>query len=139
VKFKRSNKLQSVPNLTPLIDVVFLLLIFFMVSTSFSRETRLLVSLPEADGEVVSSAEAIEVLVTREGNYAINGRQLISSDARSLMRGLELESGGDSSRSLVLVADAQAVHQSVVTAMEAIGQAGFANMSIATQRLADEQ
>jgi len=73
VKFKRSNKLQSVPNLTPLIDVVFLLLIFFMVSTSFSRETRLLVSLPEADGEVVSSAEAIEVLVTREGNYAING------------------------------------------------------------------
>ena len=110
-----------------------------MVSTSFSRETRLLVSLPEADGEVVSSTEAIEVLVTREGNYAINGRQLISSDARSLMRGLELESGGDSSRSLVLVADAQAVHQSVVTAMEAIGQAGFANMSIATQRLADEQ
>ena len=139
MKFKRSNKLQSVPNLTPLIDVVFLLLIFFMVSTSFSRETRLLVSLPEADGEVVSSAEAIEVLVTREGNYAINGRQLISSDARSLMRGLELESGGDSSRSLVLVADAQAVHQSVVTAMEAIGQAGFASMSIATQRLADEQ
>lgn len=96
MKFKRSNKLQSVPNLTPLIDVVFLLLIFFMVSTSFSRETRLLVSLPEADGEVVSSTEAIEVLVTREGNYAINGRQLISSDARSLMRGLELESGGDS-------------------------------------------
>lgn len=127
------------PNLTPLIDVVFLLLIFFMVSTSFSRETRLLVTLPKASGERVSSVEAIEVLVTREGNYAINGRQLVSSDASSLIRGLELESGGDSSRSLVLVADAQAAHQSVVTAMEAIGQAGFANMSIATQRFVEEQ
>lgn len=127
------------PNLTPLIDVVFLLLIFFMVSTSFSRETRLLVTLPKASGERVSSVEAIEVLVTREGYYAINGRQLVSSDASSLIRGLELESGGDSSRSLVLVADAQAAHQSVVTAMEAIGQAGFANLSIATQRFVEEQ
>ena len=138
MRFRRSKIPQAAPNLTPLIDVVFLLLIFFMVSTSFSRETRLLVTLPSADGESVSENEAIEVLVTREGNYAINGRQLITASAESLIRGLELESGGDNTRSLVLVADAQVAHQSVVTAMEAIGKAGFANMSIATQQLVDE-
>ncbi len=138
MRFRRSKIPQAAPNLTPLIDVVFLLLIFFMVSTSFSRETRLLVTLPSADGESVSKNEAIEVLVTREGNYAINGRQLITASAESLIRGLELESGGDNTRSLVLVADAQVAHQSVVTAMEAIGKAGFANMSIATQQLVDE-
>ena len=120
-------------NLTPLIDIVFLLLIFFMVTTSFSRETRLLVSLPEASGSVENAAESIEVLVDREGGYAINGRRLVNAEVDSLVRGLELESGGDVSRLVVLVADAEVQHQSVVSAMEAIGRAGFTSLSIATR------
>ena len=133
MKFKQVRRELPALNLTPLIDIVFLLLIFFMVTTSFSRETRLLVSLPEASGSVENAAESIEVLVDREGGYAINGRRLVNAEVDSLVRGLELESGGDISLLVVLVADAEVQHQSVVTAMEAIGRAGFASLSIATR------
>jgi len=133
VKFRQVRRELPALNLTPLIDIVFLLLIFFMVTTSFSRETRLLVSLPEASGSVENAAESIEVLVDKEGGYAINGRRLVNAEVDSLVRGLELESGGDVSLLVVLVADAEVQHQSVVTAMEAIGRAGFASLSIATR------
>ncbi|MBL6753312.1 MAG: biopolymer transporter ExbD [Proteobacteria bacterium] len=133
MKFRQARRELPGLNLTPLIDIVFLLLIFFMVTTTFSRETRLLVSLPEASGRPESSIESIEVLVDREGGYAINGRRLINSEVESLVRGLELESGGDVSRLVVLVADAEVRHQAVVSAMEAIGRAGFVGLSIATR------
>ncbi len=84
-------------------------------------------------GSPESSIESIEVLVDREGGYAINGRRLINSEVESLVRGLELESGGDVSRLVVLVADAEVRHQAVVSAMEAIGRAGFVGLSIATR------
>ena len=133
MKFRHVRRELPALNLTPLIDIVFLLLIFFMVTTSFSRETRLLVSLPVASGTPESAAESIEVLVDREGGYAINGRRLVNAEVESLVRGLELESGGDVSRMVVLVADSEVQHQSVVSAMEAIGRAGFASLSIATR------
>ncbi|MDA9351056.1 biopolymer transporter ExbD [Gammaproteobacteria bacterium] len=133
MKFKQVRRELPALNLTPLIDIVFLLLIFFMVTTSFSRETRLLLSLPEASGSAENATESIEVLVDKEGGYAINGRRLVNAEVDSLVRGLELESGGDISLLVVLVADAEVQHQSVVTAMEAIGRAGFASLSIATR------
>ena len=133
MKFKQVRRELPALNLTPLIDIVFLLLIFFMVTTSFSRETRLLVSLPEASGSAENATESIEVLVDKEGGYAINGRRLVNAEVDSLVRGLELESGGDVSLLVVLVADAEVQHQSVVTAMEAIVRAGFASLSIATR------
>jgi len=135
LKFKRTRHEELSINITPLIDVVFLLLIFFMVTTTFSRETRLLVNLPEAEAEVAESQlEVIEVLVTAEGNYAINGRSLVNNRMATLMSGLEIESGGDLSLPVLLIADAEATHQSVVTAMDAIGQSGFSRLNIATQR-----
>ena len=133
MKFRQVRRELPALNLTPLIDIVFLLLIFFMVTTSFSRETRLLVSLPEASGSAENAAESIEVLVDREGGYAINGRRLVNAEVDSLVRGLELESGGDVSLLVVLVADAEVQHQSVVSAMEAIARAGFTSLSIATR------
>lgn len=121
--------------MTPLIDVVFLLLIFFMVTTTFSRETRLLVNLPEANAEAVESNPAqIEILVARDGSFSINGRALVNSRIETLMQGLEIESGGDHSLPILLIADAEATHQSVVTAMDGIGQSGFTRLNIATQR-----
>ena len=135
MKFKRSIRGELSINITPLIDVVFLLLIFFMVTTTFSRETRLLVNLPEANAEIVESQSAqIEIIVAREGNYVINGRPLVDNRFETLIRGLELESEGDRDLSIILIADAEATHQSVVTAMDAIGQSGFSRLNIATQR-----
>ena len=135
MKFKRSIRSDLSINVTPLIDVIFLLLIFFMVTTTFSRETRLLVNLPEANAELVESQSAqIEIIVAREGNYVINGRPLVDNRFETLIRGLELESEGDRDLSIILIADAEATHQSVVTAMDAIGQSGFSRLNIATQR-----
>jgi biopolymer transport protein ExbD len=135
LKFKRSKREELAINMTPLIDVVFLLLIFFMVTTTFSRETRLLVNLPEANAEAAqSNPSQIEILVSRDGSYSINGRALVNSRIETLVHGLEIESGGDRSLPILLIADAEATHQSVVTAMDGIGQSGFTRMSIATQR-----
>ena len=136
MKFKRAIREELAINMTPLIDVVFLLLIFFMVTTTFSRETRLLVNLPEANAEAAESDPGqIEILVAREGSFSINGRRLANARIETLVQGLELESGGDHSLPILLIADAEATHQSVVTAMDGIGQAGFTRLNIATQRL----
>jgi biopolymer transport protein ExbD len=135
LKFKRAIREELAINMTPLIDVVFLLLIFFMVTTTFSRETRLLVNLPEANAEAAESDPGqIEILVAREGSFSINGRRLANARIETLVQGLELESGGDHSLPILLIADAEATHQSVVTAMDGIGQAGFTRLNIATQR-----
>lgn len=135
MKFKRNIREDLAINITPLIDVVFLLLIFFMVTTTFNRETRLLVNLPEANAQAAESTPTqIEVTVARDGSYAINGRVLVNNRLDTLMRGLELESNGDRSLPILLIADADATHQSVVTAMDGIGQSGFTRLNIATQR-----
>ena len=135
MKFKRRIQDEPSINLTPLIDVVFLLLIFFMVTTTFTRETRLQVNLPEAEAETLpSQSERLEIAVSRDGSFALNGQTLVNGRAETLLRGLALESDGNLDLPVIIVADSQASHQSVVTAMDAIGQAGFARLSIATQR-----
>ncbi len=140
MKFKRRVQEELAINITPLIDVVFLLLIFFMVTTTFNRETRLLVNLPEANAELAESMPTqIEVIVARDGTYSINGRVLVNNRFDALMRGLELESNGDRSLPILLIADAEATHQSVVTAMDGIGQSGFTRLNIATQRAETEE
>lgn len=135
MKFNRRIQDEPSINLTPLIDVVFLLLIFFMVTTTFSRETRLQVNLPEAEaGTLSTQTERLEIVVSRDGSFALNGQTLINGRVETLLRGLALESDGNLDLPVIIVADSQASHQSVVTAMDAIGQAGFARLSIATQR-----
>ena len=134
MKFKRTLREELSINITPLIDVVFLLLIFFMLTTTFSRETRLLINLPEANADTAENQSSqIEIIVAREGSYTVNGRALINSRIETIMRGLEIESGGDLNVPIILIADAEATHQSVVTAMDAISQSGFTRMNIATQ------
>lgn len=139
MKFQRRITEELSINLTPLIDVVFLLLIFFMVSTTFTRETRLAVNLPEADGEAVQeSAEQIEISVSQNGSYAIDGRPLVNAELGTLMSALEEVTQGNRDVALILIADAAATHQAVVTAMDAIGQSGFSRLSIATRQPADD-
>lgn len=139
MKFQRRVQDELQINLTPLIDVVFLLLIFFMVSTTFTRETRLAVNLPEADGEAaVETPNQIEISVSRTGTYAIDGRSLVNSELNTLMNALDEVTLGNRDVALVLIADAEATHQSVVRAMDAIGQSGFSRLSIATRQPSEE-
>ncbi|MCB1668566.1 MAG: biopolymer transporter ExbD [Pseudomonadales bacterium] len=139
MKFRRQRKSENGVNLTPLIDVVFLLLIFFMVSTTFTKETHLVIDLPEAEGESVEQpAMVVEVLVNRDGSYSINGNALVNRDIETLMKGLYEVSGGDSELPMIITADAKASHQSVITAMDAAGRMGFVHLQITTQQPAGQ-
>ncbi len=140
MKVKRlANNLDATVELTPLIDVVFLLLIFFMVSTTFIRETQLKIDLPEATGELQQvEDQVLEVSISRDGEYSINSQLLVNSKIETLIRGLQEASGGDLTKRLIVTADANTSHQSVVRAMDAAGQVGLSRISITTQNPDDE-
>ena len=134
MKFQRSLKEEVSVNLTPLIDVVFLLLIFFMVTTTFARNTNILINLPEANGQLVEQvAIEIEILIAENGNYSVNGRQLVNNQIETLMRTVAEVTGGDVTIPLIITADANTSHQAVVTAMDAVAQLGFSSLNIATR------
>ena len=121
-------------DITPLIDVVFLLLIFFMVTTTFSWQTELMINLPEAEGEQVEvEPKAIQVSVDKEGNYFINSKPLVNNQRATLLQALK-ELATDTSVPLVITGDAQAPHQSIVTVLDAAGQVGFNKIEITTKK-----
>ncbi len=135
MNFKRQNKEELSLNLTPLIDIVFLLLIFFMVSTTFTKENHLSINLPEADGEVSDAPkQMVEVLIDKDGQYSINGKSLISNKLITLKQAIEKESKGDRSLPFIITADAATPHESVVRAMDAAGQLGFSRLSITSKQ-----
>lgn len=140
MKFQRQLKEEVQVNLTPLIDVVFLLLIFFMVTTTFSRNTNLLINLPEAEGQPTQTVpEQIEVTVAAGGSYSVNGRSLVNNETETLQRAIIEISDDDRSLPLIITADANSTHQSVVSAMDAVGQLGFNRISIATRQPDEEE
>lgn len=135
MKFPRSPREPVDINLAPLIDVVFILLLFFVVTTTFTRETQLKVDLPEAvSGTALetSTSKQLEVLVSIDGAFELNGNPLPTNDLNTLMEALRIESDGDTSLPVMLSADAQAPYQSVVTAMDAASKLGFAHLRITT-------
>jgi biopolymer transport protein ExbD len=121
-------------NLTSLIDVVLLLLVFFMVSTSFVREAEINIRLPEASADSVpdQALEVLEISITQTGNFAVNGRELINNERRSLRLGIERLIGDRRDISVVIRADAQSAHQATVTALSVAGALGFTDINIAT-------
>ena len=127
-------KTQPEVNLTSLIDVVLLLLIFFMVSTSFVKQSQIAIRLPQADSSAVVEEvpEQIDIMITETGTFLINGRELINSRAETIRNALQRVSGGDNTLPLTISADANAKHQDVVRAMDVAGRLGFTGFSIAT-------
>ncbi len=120
-------------NLTALIDVVFTLIIFFVVTTSFNNRSALKISLPNSSASQTEAArKPLTVLIDRSGNYYVGDHALARKDLASLKDALRQQAGNDTGRTLVIQADAKASHQSVVTAMDAAGQLGFTRLSIAT-------
>lgn len=121
-------------NLAPFIDVVFLLLIFFMVSTTFLREGNLELTLPEASPvPVQTEARVLELVIDASGDYVLNGRPLANRQPQTIQRALEqaLAEAGEV-QELIIRADAKTPHQAVVTALDAAGQAGIKKLGIAT-------
>jgi biopolymer transport protein ExbD len=131
LKPERNDELEL--NLTPLIDVVFLLLIFFMVSTTFEKTARLKVELPQASAEAEQQpAEKIILGIDVQGRYYINDRQLVNTQLKTLKIALSKVAGDNREMPVVLRADAKTPHQAVVTAMDAASQVGLTRLSIST-------
>jgi biopolymer transport protein ExbD len=141
VKFKRQRSQEVGVDLTPLIDVVFLLLIFFMVSTTFTRESHLQVELPQAsaDARAESDVREIDVVINAQGQYILNERTLVNNRRETLERAVSELAAGDVSLPYVITADASTPHEFVVRAMDVAGRLGFAKLSITTEREADGQ
>jgi biopolymer transport protein ExbD len=121
-------------NLTSLIDVVLLLLIFFMVSTTFVDESRIKLQLPQASTEPAAEQkkDPIEVAVTATGEYRVNGQTLINTSPATLSAAVSKLAGERRDLPVTIRADARSTHQSVVTAMDVLGRLGFKAISIAT-------
>jgi biopolymer transport protein ExbD len=121
-------------NLISLVDVVLLLLIFFMVSTTFVDEARIELQLPQASAKpaMEQRKDPIEVAVTASGEYRVNGQALINTSPTTLSAAVAKVAGDARDLPITLRADARATHQSVVTAMDVLGRLGFRAISIAT-------
>ncbi len=133
MKFRRKPRENVEINLASLLDVVFILLLFFVVSTTFTRETQMKVVLPEAaSGAAVEEAAALEIEIAADGQISLNNQLLARSDLATLMTALQQASGGDNRKPLVVSADAKTPHQAVVIAMDAAGKLGFTQLRITT-------
>ena len=121
-------------NLTSLIDVVLLLLIFFMVSTSFVKQSQITIRLPESESVPApqEAVEQIDIMITEQGVYFVNGRELVNSRPETIRNALRRVSNGNFDLPLTISADASARHQYVVTAMDVAGRLGFVQINIAT-------
>ena len=120
-------------NLTSLIDVVLLLLVFFMVSTSFLKATEIRLQLPQADAMPrVDPPLEIEIMVSAAGDYFVDGQELVNRRPETLQRALEQVAGERRELPVTIRADGRASHQSVVTAMDMVGRLGFTQILIAT-------
>jgi len=131
MKFRDDKKTRSVDiNLTPLIDVVFLLLIFFMVSTTFIYTDSLKVNLPKAKGENVEVKKNINIVISQNGSININGNRVSKA---GLSRKLNELHKTMPDATVILQADKKSAHGDVVYVMDYCKRAGFEKLAIATE------
>jgi biopolymer transport protein ExbD len=121
-------------NLISLIDIALLLVIFFMLSSTFMQEGRLKIELPQASLAPTGKqkTDPIVVAVTQSGSYRVNDRELINSSPDTLRAAIIEVAGADRSKPVTVRADGRASHQSVVSAMDVLGKLGFVKLNIAT-------
>jgi biopolymer transport protein ExbD len=134
MKLQSRSRDEPEINVISLVDVLLVLVLFFMVSTTFLRETELSVRLPQAatDTRLDAVGTGLEISVTQAGAYIVNGRELVNNERRTLRAAIERLLGDKRDVPVFIRADATATHQSVVTVMDVVGQLGFVKINIAT-------
>ncbi len=131
LRVKRSEEIEL--NLISLVDVVLLLVIFFMLSTTFAQDSRLRIVLPEAGSTTVQRVpDAIVVSISAQGSYRVNDRALVNNERATLSPRCAQVAGESRKGSVTIRADARSSHQSVVTAMDVAARLGFTQVDIAT-------
>ena len=120
-------------NLTPLIDVVFLLLIFFMVSTTFEKQAKLKIELPEASTQpVLGEQQDLVISISQKGVFFVNNNELVNARSQSLRSAIQNLVADDRGMPVIIRADANVAHKHVVMAMDVLGNMGFEKVSMAT-------
>lgn len=134
MKFRRGVRRDAEINLAPLIDIVFLLLCFFVVGTTLTKETHLGLDLPTAaTGQPNPAQDVLEVLVTAEGAFSVNGRAVNGAQPEVLKAALAAVAGDDREQPVFITADGRAPHRAVIAAMDVAGQLGFTRLSLTTR------
>jgi len=135
IRARRSGRGLAVVEITPLIDVVFLLLIFFVVSTTFVRTSAIEVDLPDGSEPADRVPAGIEVRVSATGDYTVDGQVLPENGRADLLRALgqARDEAADSTPPLVIAADANARHETVVRVMDAARELGLTKLSVLTE------
>ncbi len=141
MKLSMRPKAEPEVNMTSLIDVVLLLLVFFMVSTSFVKQSQISIRLPKADSSAIVEevAEQLDIMITEQGTFLVNGRELINNRPETIRNALQKLSAGNTRMPLTISADGNTPHQYVVTAMDVAGKLGFVKINIATMNDSAEQ
>lgn len=126
-------------NLTPLIDVVFLLLIFFMVSTTFEQQSRIQIELPEATATPAETEdESLEIVIDAQGRYFIGEQQVVNSEVKTLKSAISKAVEGRESITVIIRSDASTPYQAVITALDATSQLGLTQISLATSAVEED-
>lgn len=135
MNFKVTRDEEPQLNLTPLIDVVFLLLIFFMVSTTFDKQAELSIDLPEADGKPVKVVKEfkIEIAIDGQGHYFVNQRRLKEDSLKTLKRAIEITKADHKAPQIIISSDKNTPYQAFITAMDAAKQLGLEHVNLATK------
>lgn len=136
VKIRKRQRQDDYINVVPFIDILLVLLIFFMVSSRFTHNAELKLDLPTATDPSGQQrqADTVELVVSQDGSFSVNDRSLVDNKPETLRKALSDAAGDRTDIPLILSADAKAQHQAVVTAMDVAGQMGFAKLSITTRR-----
>ena len=138
MNFRQGSRDEPEINLIPFIDVLLVVLIFMVLTTTYSKYTELQVTLPVADAEQARQRPTeILVSVSQEGRYAISGQVIDRASAQELAQLMTQAAKSDSNAMVVINADASATHQAVITVMDAARRAGLVQITFSTQSTAD--
>ena len=134
MKFSRNSVNDDFEiSMVPLIDVMLTLLMFFVMTATFEHRSLMRVALPESSAEpVTSEQDSLTVLIDAEGRTYVGANEVLNPNVDTIKVALSAAAGEDRERPVSLRADAKTPHQSVITAMDALGQLGFSRLSIAT-------
>jgi len=144
MNFQRRKRRKIDITLISMIDVLFVLLLFFMVSTTFSRQTQVKIKLPEANGAEAEQQESVELIINADGVYYLKGadglpHELVNQKAETLKQELKKLAAHSAHLPFIISADGNTPHQAVITALDMAGQVGFNHITFEAQQPQGEQ
>lgn len=141
MNFRRSgNRRDNMEiNVTSMVDVLLILLIFFILTATFSHQSNLKITLPQANGEGEAPPKPLEVAIDAEGNYFVNEKAVINTQLATLRHAIETEAGENREQPLVISADRETPHQAVIRALDAAGQLGLTHITFAAESVDEDK